>query len=78
MDLGEALKKQSPQTVVVDRFVLEPSEWNLKFQRKLESKDFLRLVEDSSDRRLRSILPTEGFLKKYDEFSVAVLKHSKP
>ena len=46
--------------------------------RKLESKDFLRLVEDSSDRRLRSILPTEGFLKKYDEFSVAVLKHSKP
>jgi hypothetical protein len=37
--LKEALKKQSPQTVVVDRFVLEPSEWNLKFQRKLESKD---------------------------------------
>lgn len=37
--MKEALKKQSPQTVVVDRFVLEPSEWNLKFQRKLESKD---------------------------------------
>ena len=37
--MREALKKQSPQTVVVDRFVLEPSEWNLKFQRKLESKD---------------------------------------
>jgi hypothetical protein len=37
--LREALKKQSPKTFVVDRFVLEPSEWNLKFQRKLESKD---------------------------------------
>jgi hypothetical protein len=39
VELRDALKKQSPQTVVVDRFVLEPSEWNLKFQRKLEAKD---------------------------------------
>ena len=39
VEMREALKKQSPQTVVVDRFVLEPSEWNLKFQRKLESKE---------------------------------------
>ena len=45
--------------------------------RKLESKNFLRFIEDSGDRRLRSILPTEDFLKKYVEFSVAVLDHDK-